>query len=92
MQGGEYAGRTEAALQPVIFVECLLQRMQLRRRLGAMPSTVRNSWPSACTASIRHERAERPSIGSLQAPHTPCSHPRCVPVRPGWWRMGNPPA
>ena len=28
------------------------------RPTGAMPSTVRISWPSACTASIRQERAE----------------------------------
>src|SRR5688572_1667849 len=49
---------------------------------GAMPSTVRISWPSACTASIKQERAERPSSRMVQAPHTPCSQPRCVPVRP----------
>ena len=38
--------------------------------------------PSACTASVRQERAERPSIRTVHAPQTPCSQPRCVPVRP----------
>ena len=47
-----------------------------------MPSTVSSSWPSACTASIRQERAERPSSKMVQAPHTPCSQPRWVPVSP----------
>ena len=40
------------------------------------------SAPSACTANIRHDRTASPSTRTVQAPHTPCSHPRCVPVRP----------
>ena len=27
-----------------------------------------------------HERAGSPSISTVQAPHTPCSQPKCVPV------------
>src|SRR5262244_1286647 len=54
--------------------------------LGASPSTVVIEWPSACTASIRQERAERSSNRMVQAPHTPCSQPRCVPVSPIVWR------
>src|SRR6188474_2980095 len=38
--------------------------------------------PSACTASIRQDRAGSPSTRIVQAPHTPCSQPACVPVRP----------
>ena len=32
------------------------------------------------TASIRQDRIGRPSTSTVQAPHTPCSHPTCVPV------------
>src|SRR5581483_11568200 len=53
---------------------------------GARPSTVVTSQPLACTANIRHARAERPSTSTVQAPHTPCSQPRCVPVRLSSWR------
>src|SRR5258707_14620458 len=42
--------------------------------------------PSACTASVRQLRADRPSIMTLQAPHTPCSQPIWVPVRRNVWR------
>ena len=42
--------------------------------------------PSACTASVRQARAGAPSIWTVQAPHTPCSQPTCVPVRPSLWR------
>src|SRR5262245_50026782 len=44
------------------------------------------SCPSACTASIRQERAVMPSNKMVQAPQTPCSQPRWVPVRPNVWR------
>jgi len=37
--------------------------------------------PSQATAKVMQERAGAPSISTVQAPHTPCSHPRCVPVR-----------
>ena len=47
----------------------------------AMPSTVVTSAPSACTANTRHARTAAPSTNTLHAPHTPCSQPRCVPVR-----------
>ena len=43
--------------------------------------------PSACTASIRHERTGSPSSCTVHAPQTPCSQPTCVPVSPAWWRM-----
>src|SRR2546423_14862270 len=39
------------------------------------------SAPLACTASMRHDRAAAPSTSTVQAPHTPCSHPMWVPVR-----------
>src|SRR5699024_11433278 len=38
--------------------------------------------PSTCTASIRQLRLARPSTSTVQAPHTPCSHPTWVPVAP----------
>jgi len=47
--------------------------------------------PSACTASIRHERTALPSRRTVHAPHTPCSQPTCVPPSPSS-RAGNPPA
>src|SRR5690606_21950776 len=33
-------------------------------------------------ANTRQERIGLPSTMTVQAPHTPCSHPTCVPVRP----------
>ena len=48
---------------------------------AARPSTVVTSAPSACTANSRHERTASPSSSTVQAPHTPCSQPRWVPVR-----------
>src|SRR5438876_11107502 len=47
----------------------------------ANPSTVISSVPSACTASMMHDRTASPSIRIVHAPHTPCSQPTCVPVR-----------
>src|ERR1700730_11603449 len=44
--------------------------------------TVRTLTPSACTANIRQERTGLSSTSTVQAPQTPCSQPRCVPVRP----------
>ena len=38
--------------------------------------------PLAWMASIRHARMGSPSSWTVQAPHTPCSQPTCVPVRP----------
>src|SRR5919199_951899 len=49
---------------------------------GARPSTVKISAPSACTAYSMHERTLTSSNSIVQAPHTPCSQPRCVPRRP----------
>src|SRR5437870_5045313 len=46
------------------------------------PSTVVTACPSAWTANMRHERTASPSSSTVHAPHTPCSHPTCVPVRP----------
>ena len=79
-------GRAEAALQAVRIPERLLERMELGPAPGASPSTVVSSWPSACTASIRQERTGSPSSSTVQAPHTPCSQPTWVPVRPSSWR------
>src|SRR6266545_2819606 len=47
---------------------------------AASPSTVRTSAPSACTASIRHERAVFPSTSTVHAPQTPCSQDTRTPV------------
>ena len=47
---------------------------------SSKPSIVRTSWPSQPTANAMHERAGTPSISTVQAPHTPCSQPRWVPV------------
>ena len=46
------------------------------------PSTVSTSAPSACTARVRQDRALSPSRRTVHAPHTPCSQPTWVPVRP----------
>ena len=48
---------------------------------GPSPSIVVTSLPAAWTASIRQERTGRPSRMTVHAPQTPCSHPRCVPVK-----------
>ena len=37
--------------------------------------------PSQATANVMQERAGKPSISTVQAPHTPCSQPMCVPVK-----------
>ena len=50
--------------------------------VSVSPSMVTTSAPSACTASIRQPRTTAPSTRTEQAPHTPCSQPRCEPVRP----------
>src|SRR5213079_1226867 len=43
------------------------------------PSTVVTSCPSAWTANNKQARTASPSSSTVQAPHTPCSHPTCVP-------------
>src|SRR5262245_31166495 len=85
------ARRAAAALEAVVFMEGLLQGVQVVGRgravvvaEWALTSTVRISWPSTCTASIRQELAERSSKRMVHAPQTPCSQPRWVPVRPSW--------
>ena len=45
-----------------------------------MPSIVSIAWPSASTASIRHEQTRRPSTVTLQAPQSPELHPSLLPV------------
>ena len=52
------------------------------RRRRPAPSMVVIVVPVACTASIRHDRTGSPSRSTVHAPHTPCSQPRWVPVRP----------
>ena len=49
---------------------------------GAIPSTVRISAPSAFKAGIRHASTALPFMITVQAPHSPLSHPFFVPVRP----------
>jgi len=39
------------------------------------------AWPSASTASIRHEQTMRPSTVTVQAPQSPELHPSLLPVR-----------
>ena len=46
------------------------------------PSTVVSDAPSHCTANSRHARTASPSSSTVHIPHTPCSHPTCVPVSP----------
>src|SRR5205823_9890992 len=48
---------------------------------GVRPSTVVTSAPCAWTANSKQERTASPSSSTVHAPHTPCSHPRWVPVR-----------
>src|SRR4029453_9934683 len=47
---------------------------------GPMPSIVVTSLPAACTANIKQARTAAPSTRTVQAPQTPCSQPRWVPV------------
>ncbi len=82
LDGGHQEPRgAEAALEGVAVAARLLERRRARRS-SSSPSIVVTSAPSACTASIRHERAETPSTSTVHEPQTPCSQPRCVPVRP----------
>src|ERR1700735_1335332 len=43
-------------------------------------------WPSACAANIKQDRTAAPSNITVQAPHTPCSQPTCVPASNKSWR------
>ena len=79
--GEDHAGRAVAALQPVRLAERILQHAELAGA-GAQALDGGTPWPSACTASIRQERTGSPSSRTVQAPHTPCSQPACVPLRP----------
>lgn len=44
------------------------------------PSMVRMSAPAQLPVCAMQDRAGTPSISIVQAPHTPCSQPICVPV------------
>ena len=44
---------------------------------------------SACTANIRQDRTGSPPTMTVQAPHTPCSQPRWVPVWPQFSRIAS---
>ena len=79
-------GGAEAALERVVLVEGLLERVQRRVRRGEALDRA-DARPSAWTASIRHERTGSPSSCTVHAPQTPCSQPTFVPVRPASWRM-----
>ena len=73
-----------AALQAVAVAKRRLHACESSPSGAPMPSIVVTSVPSAWTANMRHERTAAPSTRTVQAPHTPCSQPRCVPVR--WHR------
>ena len=56
-----------AALEGIMFDECLLQRMQLAVRRQAFDrGDVRTIF---MTARVRHELTRRPSTSTVQAPH-----------------------
>ena len=79
-RGDQHRRRAKAALQRVMPVKAVAQRRHDRDRRRSL----RWSRPRARrrpTASIRQARAGSPSTRTVQAPHTPCSQPRCVPVR-----------
>ena len=48
----------------------------------ASPSMVVTSWPSAATASTRHDLTASPSRSTVQVPQSPKSQPLLVPVSP----------
>ena len=75
------AGGAEPALQRVTFWNACCSALSLPPA-SASDSTVVTARPSACTASVRHERTAAPSISTVQQPQTPCSQPTWVPVAP----------
>ena len=80
-QRHQHARRAEAALQAVVVLERLLQRVQLAVRRRA---TRRWRLPRRRTApaSMRQARAlVAVRRSTVHAPQTPCSQPTCVPVR-----------
>jgi hypothetical protein len=81
----QHARRAEAALEPVLDPECVLQRMELASG-RANPSIVVTSAPSACTAKHVHAFAALPSSNTTQAPHWLVSQPTFVPVSPAMSR------
>ena len=76
----DHAGRAETALQPMMFPERRLHRMQVAP--SASPSIVRMSEPEAWAASIVQDFTALPSTWTTQAPHCDVSQPTCVPVSP----------
>ena len=73
-------GRAEAALQPVVLVEGLLQRMEL----AAVGQALDRADLGAVGLHREHgARARRLAVDEIvHAPQMPCSQPTCVPVRP----------
>ena len=65
----------------MLLVERLLHRVQLA--VGARPSIVVTSVPSACTASTVHDFTDSPSSSTVQAPHDDVSQPTLVPLARG---------
>ena len=73
--------RAVAALERVVLVEALLQRVERAvRRRGPRSSSI--SCPSAWTPSTVHDFTDSPSSSTVQAPHDEVSQPTTVPVRP----------
>jgi hypothetical protein len=82
--GHQPSRRAVSALQGMMLLEELLHVIQ---PLGAfIPSRVRISAPSVCTASRVQERAGSPSITMVQAPQAPSPQATFRAVRPRWSR------
>ena len=78
--GHDLAGGAEAALEGVLIDEGLLDRME--PAVGASPSTVVTSRPSALAASTMQAFTRAPSSRTVHAPHSPRLQPFLVPVSP----------
>jgi hypothetical protein len=77
----DHARRAEAALEPVLRPERVLERVQRTVRRGR-PSMVVTEAPSACTARQVHDFTATPSRSTVHDPHWLVSQPTFVPVRP----------
>ena len=76
--GNQHAGRAEAALQRVLARKCLAQVRHDRIVVRSFDGVDRGPVAGDRVGQARARR--RAAISTVQAPHTPCSQPRCVPV------------